>query len=205
MNTRASSLQSSETADEFAARISKLSSNDRVAAVKIKMREVAERNGWHYDPKMSRMSRRDVYKTPTGDYRAVDTQHGTLEYTNRKGQHQGEFKIDGEHLDPRDKTDRHDLDLNQAKVTTMIRLVDHTKDLARGDTLYCAGPGALERALHFMIIDWPTEEERTFALMTVSGANAGRVYSVPAQQVGRSGAKNPWTESDREIKRPWCR
>lgn len=64
----------------------KLPPAERVAAVKMKVKEVAKSNGLIKDSKLSKINSRDVYKDPkTGDLYSVDTQHGRFEKTNNKG------------------------------------------------------------------------------------------------------------------------
>lgn len=69
-----------------------MSPNERVVAVKGK---VADKNGWVKDAKMSAKNGRDVYRTQDGQFRAADTQHGRIEYTDEKGKHLGEYDIEG--------------------------------------------------------------------------------------------------------------
>ncbi len=99
-----------ETAAQFEKRISnKMSPAERVIAVKGKIAKVARKNGWEYDSKLSRINDRDVYRTKDGELRAADTQHGRIEYTDKKGRHIDEVNIDGEFKDKTDKKGGHNL------------------------------------------------------------------------------------------------
>ena len=98
-----------ETAAEFAKRISAMSPSERVAAVKGKIAKVAGKNGWTKDSKLTQMNQRDVYKSADGKLYAADTQHGTIEHTDAKGKHLGEFDIDGHQTKPADKSGGHNL------------------------------------------------------------------------------------------------
>ncbi|MGE6630410.1 colicin E3/pyocin S6 family cytotoxin [Bacillus sp. NPDC077027] len=83
---------------------------ERVAAVKIKVQEVAKSNSLIKDSKLSKMNGRDVYKDPkTGDLYSVDTQHGRFEKTNSKGKHQGEVDFDFKQTKPADASGGHNL------------------------------------------------------------------------------------------------
>ena len=87
-----------QTADEFEKSIKNLSSNERVAKVKQKLAEVAKKNGWVKDNKLTKRNNRDVYRDPKdkkGTLYAVDTQHGRFEKLTSRGVHQGEVDIDG--------------------------------------------------------------------------------------------------------------
>jgi len=86
-----------------------MSPAERVAAVRGKIEKVAGKNGWQYDAKASKMNNRDVYRTPDGELRAADTQHGRIEHTDGKGRHLGEFDIDGKQTKPPDRSGRHNL------------------------------------------------------------------------------------------------
>ena len=75
-----------ESAADFEKRISNLSSEERVAAVKEKARNVAREKGLVKDSKLSKLNGRDIYKdTKTGEYYSVDTQHGRFEHLNKRG------------------------------------------------------------------------------------------------------------------------
>ncbi|WP_284412819.1 RHS repeat-associated core domain-containing protein, partial [Acidovorax sp. SUPP3334] len=98
-----------ETAADFEAKISKMPPSERVIVVNGKVQKVADRNGWVKDPKLSKNNGRNVYRTPNGDLRAVDSQHGRIEHTDSKGRHLGEFDIDGKQAKPADNSGRHNL------------------------------------------------------------------------------------------------
>ena len=75
-----------ETTEEFEMRISKLRTEERVAAVKEKAREAANKKGLIKDSKLSKKNNRDIYRDPTtGEYYSVDTQHGRFEHLNKRG------------------------------------------------------------------------------------------------------------------------
>ncbi len=102
--------QESSNSAQFESNISKLPVGERVAAVKTKVAEVAEKNGWVKDRIYSKMNNRDVYKDPkTGDLYSVDSQHGRFEKCNSKGMHQGEVNIDLVQTKPADLSGGHDL------------------------------------------------------------------------------------------------
>nr|WP_245783639.1 colicin E3/pyocin S6 family cytotoxin [Paracidovorax konjaci] len=83
--------------------------SERVGAVRGKVAKVARKNGWEFDSKISRANNRDVYRTPEGDLRAADTQHGRIEHTDSKGRHMGEFDIEGKQTKIPDKSGKHNL------------------------------------------------------------------------------------------------
>ena len=94
----------------FEKEISKMSPNDRVAAVKTKAKEICDEKGFIKDNKLSKINERNVYRdTKTGKLYAVDSQHGRFEMTNAKGKHQGEVNFDFEQTKPADKSGGHDL------------------------------------------------------------------------------------------------
>ncbi|MCK6163002.1 transposase [Bacillus sp. NMCC4] len=97
-------------AKDFEKSLVKLPPAERVAAVKIKVKEVAKSNGLIKDSKLSKINSRDVYKDPkTGDLYSVDTQHGRFEKTNNKGKHQGEVDFDFKQTKPADASGGHNL------------------------------------------------------------------------------------------------
>lgn len=98
-----------ETAFEFETRISRMSPQDRVTAVKGKAEKVARKNGWEKDSRLSRQNDRIVYKDADGKLYSVDTQHGRFEYFDSKGGHMGEFDIDGKQTKPADISGGHNL------------------------------------------------------------------------------------------------
>ncbi|WP_144471874.1 T7SS effector LXG polymorphic toxin [Bacillus safensis] len=97
-------------AKDFEKSLVKLPPAERVAAVKMKVKEVAKSNGLIKDSKLSKINSRDVYKDPkTGDLYSVDTQHGRFEKTNNKGKHQGEVDFDFKQTKPADASGGHNL------------------------------------------------------------------------------------------------
>jgi RHS repeat-associated protein len=99
-----------ETTSQFENRISRLSPEERVAAVKEKARQVAQDNGLIKDSKLSRINDRNIYRNPnTGDYYSVDTQHGRFEYLDKRGRHKGEMNFDFNVTKPADITGGHNI------------------------------------------------------------------------------------------------
>lgn len=98
-----------ETAAQFEARISKMPPGERVLAVNGKVAKVARRNGWEKDNRITRLNGRDVYKDANGNLYAADTQHGRIEYNDKRGKHLGEHDIDGIFKKPADTKGKHDL------------------------------------------------------------------------------------------------
>ncbi|WP_185145242.1 RHS repeat-associated core domain-containing protein [Apibacter muscae] len=98
-----------EVAKDFEARIAKMSPSERVIAVNGKVSKVAKKNGWEKDSKLSRTNNRNVYKDADGNLFAADTQHGRIEYTDKRGIHLGEYDIDGNKTKPADASGGHNL------------------------------------------------------------------------------------------------
>ncbi len=98
-----------ETAAQFEQRISRMTPDERVHAVRGKMDKVAKRNGWEKDTKLSKMNGRDVYADPNGNFHSVDTQHGRFERLNGRGEHLGEYNIDGVNTKGPDTSGRHNI------------------------------------------------------------------------------------------------
>ncbi|MBR0602608.1 transposase [Bacillus safensis] len=100
----------SNGAKDFEKSLVTLPPAERVAAVKIKVKEITKSNGLIKDSKLSKINSRDVYKDPkTGDLYSVDTQHGRFEKTNNKGKHQGEVDFDFKQTKPADASGGHNL------------------------------------------------------------------------------------------------
>ncbi|PXV84119.1 putative cytotoxic protein [Lachnotalea glycerini] len=100
----------SETVGEFEKRISKMSPNERVAAVKEKASKVAKEKNLVKDSKLSKRNGRDIYKDPkTGEYYAVDSQHGRFEHLNKRGKHIGEVDFDFNSTKSADSSGGHDI------------------------------------------------------------------------------------------------
>jgi len=58
---------------------------------------IAEEQGWKYDGKATRRNGgRRTFRTPDGEYRAIDKTHGQYEAYDSKGNHLGQESIDGE-------------------------------------------------------------------------------------------------------------
>jgi filamentous hemagglutinin len=100
---------------DFEKEISKMSPNDRVAAVKTEVNSIVNKRGLIKDNKLSKINNRDVYQDPnTGELYAVDTQHGRSEKINSKnGKHLGEVNFDFNPTKSADKSGGHDLKLKQ--------------------------------------------------------------------------------------------
>jgi RHS repeat-associated protein len=98
-----------ETAQAFEERIAKMPPGERVIAVNGKVAKVARKNGWEKDSKISRLNGRDVYKDADGSLYAADTQHGRIEYNDKRGRHLGEYDIDGVKHKPADASGGHNL------------------------------------------------------------------------------------------------
>jgi RHS repeat-associated protein len=98
-----------ETAQAFEARIAKMPPGERVIAVNGKVAKVARKNGWEKDSKVTRLNGRDVYKDANGNLYAADTQHGRIEYNDKRGRHLGEHDIDGVKHKPADASGGHNL------------------------------------------------------------------------------------------------
>ena len=108
-----SSKIKNETVAEFEKRISKLSPQERVAAVREKANDVLKENGITKDYQASKINNRAIYKdSNTGEYYSIDTQHGRLEHFNKKGKHLGEVDFDFKQTKPADKSGRHDIIVN---------------------------------------------------------------------------------------------
>ncbi|WP_456094014.1 polymorphic toxin-type HINT domain-containing protein [Paenibacillus sinensis] len=94
----------------FEKRISNMSVNERVATVRNTASKIASKRGWTKDSKLTRINGRDVYyDSSSGNYYALDTQHGRFEVVNKRGKHQGEVNFN---LDPTKAADTkggHDL------------------------------------------------------------------------------------------------
>ncbi|RJF93197.1 hemagglutinin repeat-containing protein [Sphingomonas cavernae] len=101
------------SAGEFEKSLVGLSPGERVATVRTKLADVATGNGWMKDSKLSRINGRDIYRDPkTGNYYAVDSQHGRYEILDKRGNHQGEMNIDGSiYEDKKDISGKHDIKL----------------------------------------------------------------------------------------------
>ncbi len=82
---------------------------ERVGAVKGKMDKVANRNGWEKNDKLSKINDRTVYTDSSGNHYSVDTQHGRLEKLNSRGQHLGEYDIDGNLTKAADTSGKHNI------------------------------------------------------------------------------------------------
>ena len=110
-NSKSDDKPKEETADEFEKSIKNLPPGERVAKVKEKLAQVAEKNGWKKDSRLTRMNGgRTVYKDTKGNLYAIDTEKGRFEKCNSSGNHQGEYDIDGKFKEGSiDKSGGHDL------------------------------------------------------------------------------------------------
>ncbi|CAH0321622.1 DNase CdiA [Pseudomonas brassicacearum] len=105
------SLPWGQSADDFEKSLVGLPSDERVAVVKGRARELAKALGWKKDNRLTRINDRDVYTMGDGFLYALDTQHGRLEQVNGKtGKHISEFYFNLVAVpDSRDKSGGHDL------------------------------------------------------------------------------------------------
>lgn len=94
----------------FEKEISKMVSNDRVATVKIKAKEIADQYGFVKNSKLSKINGRDIYMDKsTGYLYAVDSQHGRFEVLNRNGKHLVEVNFNFELTKPGDSSGSHNI------------------------------------------------------------------------------------------------
>ncbi len=98
-------------AEAFRDSLKGLPPGERVARVKEVMKQFAKEQGWEKDRKISKLNGRDVYKQDKNTFWGVDTEKGTLEKVNGRGEHQGEFNIEGRQVGPRDPKGGHDLEM----------------------------------------------------------------------------------------------
>lgn len=104
------SLQGTFDVISFEKKISTMNVNERVALIRTTAMETAQQNNWKKDSRLSKQNGRDVYVDPkTGNYYALDTQHGRFEVVNKKGKHQGEVDFNLNPTKPADRSGGHDL------------------------------------------------------------------------------------------------
>ncbi|MGE0853104.1 MAG: hypothetical protein AB7O44_26420 [Hyphomicrobiaceae bacterium] len=94
---------------EFAERVRRLPVNERVALVESTAQRFANRYGWEYDGRLSKLNDRSIYRAPSGELYSVDTQHGTFERCSPSGKHLGEYNFQLDQIDPADPSGDHDL------------------------------------------------------------------------------------------------
>jgi hypothetical protein len=105
-------IEGAGNAAAFEKKISKMSPNDRVSAVKTEVNRIVNEKGLIKDNKLTKINNRDVYQNPdTGELFALDTQHGRFESLNPKnGKHLGEVDFDFNSIpNSLDKSGEHDL------------------------------------------------------------------------------------------------
>ena len=96
----------------FEKEISNLSVHEKIAKIKSTARDIAKQNSWTKNNKLSKRNKRDVYyDSETGNYYALDTQHGRFEVVNKKGKHLGEVDFSLNATKPADKSGKHDLNV----------------------------------------------------------------------------------------------
>jgi hypothetical protein len=96
----------------FLARIRNLSQVERIAIIEQTAGQVAAARGMEYDAGLSALNRRSVYRDlGTGELYSVDTYHGSFERCSETGRHLEEVRFDFTHLDDRDTTGGHDLEV----------------------------------------------------------------------------------------------
>ena len=96
-------------AEKFRDEIKDLPVGEKQARILIEMESLAKEKGWERAKVFSNKSRRVYLDKKEGCYYSVDTQHGTLEKLNRRGQHLGQYNIDLQLIDPPDKSGGHNL------------------------------------------------------------------------------------------------
>ncbi|WP_429931686.1 colicin E3/pyocin S6 family cytotoxin [Agrobacterium vitis] len=98
-----------DNAQDFEKSIQGYSTGERVARIKDTLKDVASKNGWQKDAKISKVNGRDVYKDKKKEYWSIDTEKGRFEKADKRGKHLGEFDIDGNQTGKPDTKGRHDL------------------------------------------------------------------------------------------------
>jgi RHS repeat-associated protein len=97
-------------AASFEKQISRMNVNEKIGTIRTTASNIASQRGWAKDSKLTRINGRDVYyDSGSGNYYALDTQHGRFEVVNKRGKHQGEVNFN---LDPTKAADTkggHDL------------------------------------------------------------------------------------------------
>lgn len=101
-----STFSSQEAFDN--ARYSYSSQQERNAFTKSMLANIAKAKGWVKDTKKSGKAKRDVYRTPKGDYRASDLTHGQFEVHGKNGEHKGQVNIEGDKTKNGDKQYDHE-------------------------------------------------------------------------------------------------
>ncbi|QPQ30130.1 pre-toxin TG domain-containing protein [Lysinibacillus sp. JNUCC 51] len=95
----------------FEKNINHMNVNEKVALIKTTAIDIANQRGWKKDSKLTKLNggRTVYYDNKTGNYYALDTQHGRFEVVNKKGKHQGEVDFNLNPTKPADKSGGHDL------------------------------------------------------------------------------------------------
>ncbi|AJK87232.1 MULTISPECIES: colicin E3/pyocin S6 family cytotoxin [Lysinibacillus] len=95
----------------FEKNINHMNVNEKVATIKTTAIDIANQRGWKKDSKLTKLNggRTVYYDNKTGNYYALDTQHGRFEVINKKGKHQGEVDFNLNPTKPVDKSGGHDL------------------------------------------------------------------------------------------------
>jgi len=79
------------------------------------------------------------------------------------------------------------------------RLIDHKTNIQRGTILRCTGKYPYEKTVDFMLIEYPNDQMRQYALLVVSGYKAGLIFVVfphEANDMERSGINSTWLTSN---------
>ena len=68
---------------------------ERNQFTRTELARIADERGWKLDKDKTKKAKRDVYRVGKNDFRAVDLQHGQFEHYNKRGEHLGQFDIEG--------------------------------------------------------------------------------------------------------------
>ena len=97
--------------DDFYKTASRLNPSERVAIYKKVAGDLAEKNKWTKNAKLSKKNGRDIYTDADGNHYSLDSRHGTFEVLDKKGRHQGEIDFAGRKRSDADKTGQHDIEI----------------------------------------------------------------------------------------------
>ncbi|MFL0098348.1 RHS repeat-associated core domain-containing protein [Tenacibaculum maritimum] len=100
---------SPESAKVWEHRFNNLPPSEKFNAAQGKLHKVAQKNGWEQNSKLSKANKRVVYQDPDKKLYSFDTQHGRFEYLDKKGNHLGEFDIDGNKTKIADSSGKHNI------------------------------------------------------------------------------------------------
>lgn len=88
-----------------------LNTGERVALHQTTAKDLATANGWKKNSKISELNGRQVFEDNTGNFYALDTQHGEFELVDPKGNHKGAINFSGELIKDADTSGQHNLKL----------------------------------------------------------------------------------------------